>query len=165
MTHLCIAVLFHHKKWGIDESWDIETEGRQMHKVVCNMCPDVWSKCSEWAKESRLVITRIWVGSDWKDDNGAQFLFGGWKCSGIRLWWCLHSFMTTKNYWVVFCKSMNVVVENITKRKTALCRNRATQIKPLTKQLLVRVSGRGPEDALGYCSCSVFWSRCWLHGF
>lgn len=50
--------------------------------------------------------------------------------------------MTTKNNRVVFFKSMNVVVENITKRKTALCRNRATQTKPLTKQLLARVSGR-----------------------
>lgn len=66
--------------------------------------------------------------------------------------------MTTKNNRVVFFKSMNVVVENITKRKTALCRNRATRTKPLTKQLLARVSGRdwrGPEDALGHCSCSV----------
>lgn len=70
----------------------------------------------------------------------------------------------TKNYQVVFFKRVNVVVENITKRKTALCRNRATRTKPLTKQLLGRVSGRGPEDALGYCSCSVSWSRCWLHG-
>lgn len=50
---------------------------------------------------------------------------------------------------------MNVVVEDITKRKTALCRNRATQTKPLMKQLLARVSGRGPEDALGYCLCSA----------
>ena len=70
----------------------------------------------------------------------------------------------TKNYQVVFFKRVNVVVENMTKRKTALCRNRATPTKPLTKHLLARVSGstgRGPEDALWHCSCSVSWSR-WL---
>lgn len=31
-------------------------------------------RMGKWvATESRLAITRNWVGSDWKDENGAQF--------------------------------------------------------------------------------------------